>query len=219
TSSGVAVIAVDDASENTIIVISGANGKIDQSDIERLQPLLSSTSVLMLQLEIPLGEVVQAARVAKQMGAIVILDPAPAQSELPAELYAYIDIITPNQVEASQLVGFPVETLADAEQAAQVLRQRGTSIALIKLGQLGAICVATDQTFHIRSFPIVAVDTVAAGDAFNGGLAAGLAAGLSLQQATTQAAAVAALAVSKPGAQPSLPTREELMKFLAAQND
>lgn len=217
TSSGVAMIAVDDASENTIVVIPGANGQVNQSDIERLQPVLSSTSILMLQLEIPLSAVVNAAKVAKQMGAMVILDPAPAQSNLPAELYPCVDIITPNQVEASQLVGFPVETLAQAEQAAQVLRQRGAATALIKLGQLGAICATADQLFHIPSFPVTAVDTVAAGDAFNGGLAAGLAKGLSLSQATTQAAAVAALAVSQPGAQSSLPTREDLAAFLAAQ--
>lgn len=218
TSSGVAMIAVDDASENTIIVIPGANGRVDRLDVERLQPAFSPDSILMLQLEIPLSEVVSAAKAAKQMGATVILDPAPAQTELPAELYACVDIITPNQVEASQLLGFPVETVAQAEQAAQVLRQRGVTTALIKLGKLGGVCATAEQTFHIPSFPVTAVDTVAAGDAFNGGLAAGLAEGLSLPQATTQAAAVAALAVSKPGAQSSLPTREELMTFLAAQD-
>ncbi|MBL1178585.1 ribokinase [Pantanalinema sp. GBBB05] len=218
TGSGVAIIAVDDASENTIVVIPGANGLVDQSDVERLQLALSPTSVLMLQLEIPLLAVVNAAKAAKQRGATVMLDPAPAQSGLPAELYTYIDIITPNQVEASQLVGFPVETLVQAEQAAQVLRQRGAATALIKLGKLGAICATADHTFHIPSFPVAAVDTVAAGDAFNGGLAAGLAEGLSLPQAMTQAAAVAALAVSKPGAQSSLPTRAELVAFLARQH-
>ncbi|MGI0485790.1 ribokinase [Pantanalinema rosaneae CENA516] len=217
TSSGVAMIAVDDASENTILVIPGANGQVDQSDVERLRPVLSPSSVLLLQLEIPVREVVSAAKLAKQIGATVILDPAPAQTELPAELYACVDIITPNQVEASQLVGFAVETLAQAEQAAQVLRQRGAATALIKLGKLGVICATADQTFHIPSFPVTAVDTVAAGDAFNGGIAVGLVEGLPLLQASTQAAAVAALAVSKPGAQSSLPTREELMAFLAAQ--
>ncbi|MFM7425484.1 MAG: ribokinase [Elainella sp.] len=221
--SGVAVIAVDDSSENTIIIVPGANGQVGAADVERLQSLLADPStqtgptILLLQLEVPLPAVVAAARTAKQAGATVILDPAPAQTELPAELYPLIDITTPNQVETGQLVGFPVTDLASAQRAAEVLQQRGVGTVITKLGRRGAFCVSPEATFEIPVFPVKAVDTVAAGDAFNGGLAAGLAAGLSLQQACHQAAAVAALSVTKAGAQPSLPTRAELEAFLAAQ--
>jgi ribokinase len=144
----------------------------------------------------------------------VVLDPAPARSDLPAELYAAVDILTPNQVEASQLVGFPVVDWNSAANAAKVLHQRGVGTVIIKLGKQGALCLNADEYFDIPAFPVQAVDTVAAGDAFNGGLAAGLAAGLPLQEAASQAAAVAALSVTKAGAQPSLPTREELTAFL-----
>jgi ribokinase len=215
THSGVAMITVDDASENNIVIVPGANGKLDQTDIQRLEPLLADAQVLLLQLEVPLAEVVAAARVAKQAGLTVILDPAPARTDLPPDLYPLIDIITPNQVETGQLVGFPVPDLSTAGQAIQELQRRGVKTVITKLGKQGALCQTETDRFEIPAFPVTAVDTVAAGDAFNGGLAAGLAAGLPLSQAARQAAAVAALSVTKPGAQPSLPTRAELEAFLA----
>jgi ribokinase len=214
THSGVAVIAVDDASENHIIVIPGANGRVDHTDVDRLKEILPQTQVLMLQLEIPLPAVVAAAQAAKEAGVTVILDPAPARSDLPEELYPLVDIITPNQVETSQLVGFSVNDRATATEAAQVLHQRGIPIVIIKLGRQGAVCFTAEETFEIPPFPVQAIDTVAAGDAFNGGLAAALAEGLPLQAATKQASAVAAISVTRAGAQPSLPTRAELEEFL-----
>jgi ribokinase len=217
THSGVAVIAVDDASENHIIVIPGANGAVAAADVDRLQEILPQAKVLLLQLEVPLTAVIAAAKAAKQAGVTVMLDPAPAPAELPAELYPLIDIITPNQVETSQLVGFPVEDLESATRAAKILQQRGVQTVITKLGKLGALCVTANDSFQIPVFPVKAIDTVAAGDAFNGGLAAGLTEGLPLQHATTQAAAVAALSVTKAGAQPSLPTRSELQAFIAEQ--
>jgi ribokinase len=213
THSGVAVIAVDDASENNIILIPGANGHVDESDIDRLQEVLPQAKVLMLQLEIPLPMVVAAAKAAKAVGVTVMLDPAPARSDLPDELYSLVDIITPNQIETSQLVGFPVEDLNTAIEAAHTLHQRGIQIVITKLGKLGAFCITLTETFEIPIFPVKAIDTVAAGDAFNGGLAAALAEGLPLKEAARQASAVAALSVTRTGAQPSLPTRVELEEF------
>lgn len=218
THSGVAMIAVDDQSENNIIVIPGANGNVGEADVDRLRSVLSGARVLLLQLEVPLTAVIAAAQAAKQAGVTVILDPAPAQSDLPEALYPLIDILTPNQVETSQLVGFAVEGLETAKKAAIVLQQRGVQTVITKLGKLGALCVTPSESFQIPVFPVQAVDTVAAGDAFNGGLAAGLAAGLALNEATTQAAAVAALSVTKAGAQPSLPTRADLDQFLASHD-
>jgi ribokinase len=221
THSGVALITVDATSENSIVVIPGANGKVDQSDIDRLQAALAhnpAPTVLLLQLEIPLPMVIAAAHAAHAAGVTVILDPAPARSDLPDELYALIDIATPNQIEAGQLSGVPVRDFESAAQAAIVLKRRGVRTVIVKLGKAGALCLSESETFQIPSFPVSAVDTVGAGDAFNGGLAAAIATGMSFRQAITQAAAVAALSVTKAGAQPSLPTKAELAAFLARRD-
>ena len=218
THSGVALITVDGASENTIVVVPGANGKVDRSDIDQLQVILNADpkpQVLLLQLEIPLPMVIAAAEVAQAAGVSVILDPAPARSDLPEALYSSIDIITPNQVEAGQLAGFPVNDFESATAAAIGLRQLGIRTVIVKLGKRGALYLSEAETFQIPSFPVPAIDTVGAGDAFNGGLAAAIATGMTFRQATTQAAAVAALSVTRAGAQPSMPTKAELAAFLS----
>lgn len=215
TSSGIAVIEVDDAGENHIIIIPGANGQVDCTDVERMQPLLPQAKALLLQLEIPMAAVVAAAQAAQTAGVTVILDPAPAQSELPDELYNAVDILTPNQVEASQLVGFSVKDAETATTAAGILRQRGVGTVIVKLGSQGTLCATADETIWTPAFQVQAVDTTAAGDAFNGGFAAALAEGLSLQQAVDWGTAIAALSVTKAGAQPSMPHRAEVEAFLA----
>lgn len=214
--SGVAVIAVDDNAENHIIVIPGANGNVGEEDITRLIQQLPTASILLLQLEIPLAAVQKAAQAAQQAGVKVILDPAPART-LPPELYPVVDIITPNAVEAGQLVNFSVNSLETAEKAATMLQQQGVKTAIVKLGAQGVFCASADQKFFVPAFSVQAVDTVAAGDAFNGGLAAALAQGYSLHEAVTWGAATGALATTKPGAQSSLPTRETLDAFLQKQ--
>jgi len=214
TTSGVAIIAVDDNAENHIIVIPGANGNVGEEDIEHLIPLLPTASILLLQLEIPLSAVQKAAQAAQKAGVTVILDPAPAPTELPSELYPLVDIITPNAVETGQLVKFPVNTPESAEKAALVLQQRGIKTAIIKLGAKGVFCATIDDSFFIPAFSVKAVDTVAAGDAFNGGLAAALSQGYSLREAVVWGAATGALSATKSGAQSSLPTRQTVEAFL-----
>jgi len=211
--SGVAIITVDDAGDNQIIVIPGANGHVNQEDVERLLPLLPRATTLLLQFEIPISTVVASAKAAQQAGVTVILDPAPAQI-VPTELYPLVDIMTPNEVEAGQLVGFPVFGEESAKKAATVLLQRGVKCAIVKLGGKGAFCATAEETFFVPAFPVQTVDTVAAGDAFNGGLAAALFEGLSLHQAVVWGAAAGALATTKPGAQPSLPDRVTFDAFL-----
>jgi ribokinase len=185
--SGIAVITVDDAGENEIIIVSGANGRVDATDVERA-------------------------------GVTVILDPAPVRADIPAELYPLIDIMTPNEVEAGQLVGFPISDVETATRAAVELRlSRGVGSAIVKLGAKGVVCATEDETFFIPAFSIQSVDTVAAGDAFNGGLAAALAEGLSLRQAVTWGAAAGALSATKPGAQSSMPDRHTFDNFLLAR--
>ncbi|MBD2359375.1 ribokinase [Tolypothrix sp. FACHB-123] len=213
-SSGVALIAVDDKGENQIIIVPGANGRVNQEDVEKLSDLLPNSTALLLQFEIPMAAVVAAAKAAHQAGVKVILDPAPAQSDVPDELYSLVDIITPNEVEAGQLVGFPVNNAESAKQAAAVLLQRGVKCAIVKLGAKGVFCATAEESFFVPVFPIQVVDTVAAGDAFNAGLAAALYEGLSLHQAVMWGAAAGALAATKPGAQTSLPDRLTFEAFL-----
>ncbi|MBD2213407.1 ribokinase [Nostoc linckia FACHB-104] len=213
-SSGVAAIAVDDRGENQIIVIPGANGLVNQEDVERLSDLLPNSTALLLQFEIPLAAVVAAAKAAHQAGVKVILDPAPAQSHVPDELYSLVDIITPNEVEAGQLVGFPVNNEESAKKAAAVLLQRGVKCAIVKLGAKGVFCATAEESFFVPVFSIQVVDTVAAGDAFNGGLAAALYEGLPLHQAVVWGAAAGALAATKSGAQTSLPDKLTFDAFL-----
>jgi ribokinase len=213
-SSGVAIINVDSAGENQIVVIPGANGRVNQEDVERLSSLLPTAITLLLQLEIPIAAVLAAAQTAKNAGVTVILDPAPAQTNLPAELYSLVDIITPNAVEASQLVGFTVDGEDIAVKATEVLLQRGVKCAIAKLGAKGVVCATAEETFFVPSFSVDAIDTVAAGDAFNAGLAAALYNGLSLHQAVVWGTAAGALATTKIGAQTSLPDRLTFDAFL-----
>ena len=218
-SSGVAVIAVDDAGENNIIIVAGANGRVNQQDVERVTALLPGAAALLLQFEIPLPVVLSAAQAARKAGVPVILDPAPAKEDIPLELYPLVDILTPNEVEASQLVGFPVDGQEAAAQASVELVKRGVSTAIVKLGDRGVFCGSAKETFFIPAFPVQAVDTVAAGDAFNGGLAAALAEGRPLREAVIWGAAAGALCATQAGAQPSLPDRETFDAFLKARGE
>ncbi|MEZ2240323.1 ribokinase [Microcoleus sp.] len=212
--SGVAIIAVDDGGQNNIIVIPGANNHLGDADIERLQKLLPGATSLLLQLEIPLEVVHMAALIAGEAGVRVILDPAPARSDLPLELYPLIDTIAPNEVEASQLVGFAVHDTETAIKAAKKLQERGVKNAIVKLGDRGVVAVTADRTLFVPAFAVEAIDTVGAGDAFNGGLAAALDAGLSLEEAVVWGAAAGALCVTKMGAQVAMCDRATFDAFL-----
>lgn len=214
THSGVAIIAVDETGQNNIIVIPGANNNVGEADIERLKKLLTAATSLLLQLEIPLEVVQKAAKAARQAGVRVILDPAPARADLPIELYPLIDIMTPNEVEAGQLVGFRVNDTETAIVAAKQLQERGVKNVIVKLGDRGAVAVTADETFFVPAFAVEAIDTVAAGDAFNGGLASALDAGLSLSEAVRWGAAAGALCTTKRGAQGAMPDRATFDKFL-----
>jgi ribokinase len=213
-SSGVAIIIVSQSGENQIVVIPGANGRVNQEDIQRLSNLLPAATALLLQLEIPIHAVVAAAKAARNANIQVILDPAPAQSNLPAELYPLVDIITPNEVEAGQLVGFAVDGEETAAKAAEILLERGVKCAIVKLGAKGVFCATAQEKFFVPAFPVHVVDTVAAGDAFNGALAAALFERKSLHQAVIWGTAAGALAATKPGAQTSLPDKLTFDTFL-----
>ncbi len=211
---GVAVITVDGSGENTIIVVPGANYNVNYADVERLKNLFIGTNILLLQLEIPVEIAMKAAKVAQEMGVKVILDPAPFPDNFPTDFYGLIDIITPNEIEASQLVGFPVNNQETATVAAIELCQRGVKNVVVKIGAKGVVCATAEETFFQPAFTVKAIDTVAAGDAFNGGLAAALDTGLSLKEAVKWGAANGALCVTKSGAQPAMSDRETFDNFL-----
>ena len=209
TSTGLAVISVDDAAENSIIVISGANMSLNDDDVRRCKRLLSDAEVVMLQNEVPLMVSIKVASEAHAKGITVIHDPAPAKDYFP-----HVNLITPNEVEAEALVGFPIHSVKDAEKAAAQLRNLGVGAAVIKMGQAGAYFDAEQGNGMIPAFHVDAIDTVAAGDAFNGGFAAALVAGKSFETCVRWGAAAGALAVTKRGAMPSLPYREDFDALL-----
>jgi len=211
TSSGIAAIEVDIEGNNRIIVVPGANELVGADNLGHLNDCLSGAKILMLQLEIPIPTVIAAAELAAKHGVTVMLDPAPASADIPEGLLKHITILTPNQLEAAQWVGFPINNLDDAKRAADRLRSHGPDIVVITMGEQGSLCVAgPDEMIHTPCYPTEVVDTVAAGDAFNGGLAAALANQQSLRNSLKWATATATVAVSRKGAQSAMPTQTEL---------
>jgi ribokinase len=212
--SGVAVITVDDAAENEIIVVPGANGVVGREDLDRLEAALDGARVLLLQLETPLDVVVAAAEMGRRRGVTVILDPAPARP-LPGALYAAVEILTPNESEAAALVGFPLDDPDAIARASQTLLSRGVRSVIVKLGGKGVFWSNGLESAHFPAFRVAAVDSVGAGDAFNGGLAVGLSDGLDMAAAIRWGLAAGALSVTKSGAQPSMPDRAAMAAMLS----
>ncbi|MDP3062969.1 MAG: ribokinase [Chloroflexota bacterium] len=219
--SGIAHITLNAQGQNTIIVVPGANGACGQAEVVRAVAALApgsdrgleGASALMLQLEIPVEVSLAAAREAVRLDVPVILDPAPA-NPIPEELFKLASYLTPNETEAQALVGFPVTDAPSAQRAARQLLRRGAGCVVIKMGGLGAYYACTYGGEFLPALAVEVVDTVAAGDAFNGALAVALAEGVELRDAMTWAMAAGALAVTKPGAQDSMPHRGELEEFL-----
>lgn len=212
--SGIAMITVAESGENQIVLAAGANSQVDVNDVERLTPLLRDSNVLLLQLEIPIPVVIAAAQTAREAGVLVILDPAPVPESFPDELYQSIDVLTPNQTEAEQLVGFSITSNADAERAAIALHKRGVKNVIVTMGRAGAIALIDRKLIQISAFAVNAIDTTAAGDAFNGAFAAALDQGKSWEDALQWGVGAGAIAATQLGAQPSLPNRETLLRFL-----
>ena len=212
---GVALITVDDKGENTIVVASGANMRMTGGILDAVAEAIGDAKFLLLQLEVPYDLVLTAAHLAKRRNMTVILDPAPApQHALPAEFYALADIITPNENETLALTGIaPVDERTSAA-AANVLHDRGAHHVVIKRGANGAFWSCAGQQQNIPAFVVPTVDTVAAGDCYNGALAVALHDGLQMPEALRFAAASAAIAVTRRGAQNSMPNRREVMHLL-----
>jgi ribokinase len=209
---GTAIIIVDERGENIIIVSPGANGRVAREDIDHIDKLLDQAKYLLLQFETPLETVQYAIEMASQKKVKVILNPAPAK-KVPPEILTKVDFLVPNETETKLLTGLEVKDLDSAEAAGRKLAELGISVVIITLGEKGALLVTGDEAIHIPAQKVKAVDTTAAGDAFIGGLATALVKGYDLKDAVKYASCAGTLAVTKFGAQTSLPTSEEVEIF------
>jgi ribokinase len=215
---GVAVIVVDADGRNQIAVAPGANLKLVPEVLQRHAAWLGWAEVLLCQLETPLETVERALAGARRRGVLTVLNPAPARP-LSDSLLSLVDCLTPNESEAGLLSGIDVEGRDSAAEAGRRLIGRGVERVVVTLGARGAVLCAEGRTLQIPAFPVKAVDTTGAGDAFNGALAVGLAEGRAWDEAMRFAGAAAALACTKPGAQSSLPARSEVDALLALGQD
>jgi len=211
--SGVALIDVDESGENSISVASGANARLSAEDVDTAAAAFAAADIVLVQLESPLEAVEAAARKAGERGVPVVLNPAPARP-LEDGLLRRVAVLTPNEHEAQVLTGIAVTDEASARSAAARLRARGPRTVVITLGERGVYASAPEFEGQVPAFKVVAVDTTAAGDVFNGALAVALAEKAPFVEALRFAQAAAAISVTRPGAQPSAPTRAEIEKMI-----
>ncbi|QVM98571.1 ribokinase [Pseudomonas sp. SORT22] len=209
-SSGVALIVVDAASQNAIVIVAGGNGQLLPESVQRFDALLQNAEVIICQLEVPMATVAYTLERGRALGKTVILNPAPASGPLPAKWFAHIDYLIPNESEAEALSGLPVNDLDSAKAAATRLLGMGVGKVIVTLGAQGAL-FADGQGFRHFPAPVVQpLDTTAAGDTFVGGFAAALARGEAQGAAIAFGQRAAALSVTRAGAQPSIPHLSEL---------
>jgi ribokinase len=216
TSSGVALIAADARGQNSIVVVPGANGKLGPRDVAKYESLIRDAGIILTQLETPLETLINVADLARRHKVPLMLDPAPAR-DLPPELLTQITWLTPNETEACLLCRVPSGTINSGNVAvyAEKLLERGPETVVIKMGAQGAhVATRNGKRIHIPAFRTQTVDSTAAGDAFNAGLAVALMRGKRMGEAMRFASAVAALSVTKEGAQASMPTARDVIRFL-----
>lgn len=212
-STGTAFISVNSQGDNSIVVVSGANNRLTTEDIDNNLALIQNSDAVIMQLEIPLDTVMYAARIAKSLGKIVILDPAPVPKFFPQELYQYVDVIKPNETELGRLVGHEINTESDKalDEAVAELRQKGAGDVLVTLGAQGVYVNSVSMgTYRIPAHQVKAVDTTAAGDAFTAAMTVQLMNGSNLYEAARWANYVSSIVVTRFGAQSSIPTLDEL---------
>ena len=206
---GTALIVVDRNGQNSIVVAPGANRRLMPADIEALRPALEDLDAILMQLEIPIETVIHTIRLAREIGVPVILDAGPPRAQPPDEIFR-VAILSPNEAEAGALLGCTIRDLKDAEEAGREMLRRGAGAVVLKLGAKGALLVTEEECLHVPAHKVKVVDTTAAGDAFTAALAVFRAEGLALPEAVRMANKAGALATTKLGAQPSMPTRDEL---------
>lgn len=216
--SGTALITVNNDGQNQIVVVPGSNMKLTPGDLQSNIHLFREVSTVIVQLEILEETVATAASLAQESGASFILNPAPAKL-LPVELLAQVDYLTPNEIELASLAGMPVTDLASAEQAARKLLSKGVAHIVVTLGAQGALLVTDSGVEQFPTHQVEAVDTTAAGDAFNGAFALALSEEQDIRQAIRFANVTASISVTKLGAQSSMPDRETVEAILKTHDD
>ena len=212
--SGIAMIILNENGQNSIVVAPGANATCRPDDLRQVAGLFGTADFLLLQLEIPFDTIEAALDMAHAAGLRSVLDAGPAQ-KVSLDLLRKADIVSPNETEALALTGVEVNDVASARVAARKLLDGGVATVVMKLGEQGALVVTHDLEEHVPAFPVDPVDTTAAGDAFTAALAVAVADGTGLVEAVRFANAAGALAVTRLGAQPSMPTREAVEQFIA----
>lgn len=215
-STGVALIFVNAEGENVIGIHAGANAALTTERVEAQRTIIGEAEALLMQLESPVESVLAAAKIAHENHTTVVLNPAPARV-LSDELLALVDIITPNETEAEKLTGIRVENDDDAARAARALHDKGIGTVIITLGSRGVWASVNGEGRRVPGFKVKAIDTIAAGDTFNGALVTALLEGKRMDDAIRFAHAAAAIAVTRKGAQPSVPWRKEIDEFLSQQ--
>jgi ribokinase len=214
--SGIALVFVDQVGQNSIAVAAGANALLSRKDVEKSRDVIAIADILLMQLEIPMDTVSAAAQIADANDVRVILNPAPAR-KLSLELLKYISILTPNEFEAEELTGIKIIDNQSAGRAADSLLAQGVETVLITLGPRGAFLAKKDFRELVPGFSVRVVDSTGAGDVFCGALAVALSENKNMRDSVIFANAAAAISVGRLGAQPSIPRRPEIEKFLSEQ--
>ncbi|MDO4473215.1 MAG: ribokinase [Eubacteriales bacterium] len=207
---GQAFIPVDESGENSIIVIGGTNGQVDEAILKKYEYLMDEADIVVMQQEIPLTTVMAAKQMAMEKGKTIIVDPAPAAA-MPDEFWDGIDYIKPNETELGILIGKELSTQEEYKEAAQEMLRKGVKKLLVTLGSKGCLIVSSEGEEFIPANKVKAVDTTAAGDTFTGAFAVALSQGKSEKEAITFAQKASAIAVTRKGAQASVPTLEEVL--------
>jgi ribokinase len=211
-STGIGSIVLEENGQNRIIVVPGANLSYSAQDVEQLEPVIRTADMLVMQLEMDIAVIEKAAEIAQCHKVPVILNPAPARP-LSDDLLRKVTYLTPNETELGIITGRTIESVEDCEEAAKTLLEKGVRHVIVTLGEKGALSADSSGMLRVPGYPVKAVDTVAAGDSFNGALACQLIRGMPLPEAIRFANAVGALTVTREGAIPSLPTLEEVEQF------
>jgi ribokinase len=214
--SGVALIAVAESGENSIVVAPGANAHVRVEDVEQAAQTIGAARLVVAQLEVPVAAVMRAFALARDAKVPTLLNPAPAQP-LSQELLKLVDILVCNEIEAEALTGLPMPDAAQAELAASMLLEHGPRLVVLTRGSEGCLLLDAQGSTHVPAYRVPVVDTTAAGDGFIGAFAHRLAQGDASGAAARYASATAAISVQRQGAQPSLPTADEVEAFLAKQ--
>lgn len=213
---GTAIITVNDEGDNSIIVIPGANMGISEEELEKTKEVIKDSDVLVAQFETSIDKTIEAFKFAKQCGVTTILNPAPAK-EIPQELLKYTDIIVPNETEALELTKVKVVDLESAHKAGEMLLNQGVKYVIITMGEKGAAIISHEACDMVPAYKVEAIDTTAAGDSFIGALSSKLNSKdlhyENLKSAIAFGNKVSSIAVQRKGAQPSIPTLEEVLKI------